>query len=97
MYVYLRAKFEFSSLIVTSFRHVGGGGVGGVGEGEILPPPFPTSERTSKKPTQINNQLSKHVTSAFKICYNQTDAYHKKKNILVGPKPFGSYKITPFI
>ena len=28
----------------------------------------------------INKQLSKHVTSAFK--------YHKK-NILVGPKPFG--------
>ena len=23
-------------------------------------------------------QLSKHVTSAFKLCYNQRDAYHKK-------------------
>ena len=29
----------------------------------------------------INKQLSKHVTSAFKLCYNQIDAYHKK-NIL---------------
>ena len=37
----------------------------------------------------INKQLSKHVTSAFKLCYSQIDAYHKKKNILVGPKPFG--------
>ena len=25
----------------------------------------------------INKQLSKHVTSAFKLCYTQTDAYHK--------------------
>ena len=37
--------------------------------------------------TYINKQLTKHITSAFKLCYNQTDAYHKKK-ILVGPKPF---------
>ena len=36
----------------------------------------------------INKQSSKHVTSAFKLCYRQIDAYHKK-NILVGPKPFG--------
>ena len=26
----------------------------------------------------INKQLSKHVTSAFKLCYSQIDAYHKK-------------------
>ena len=41
----------------------------------------------------INKQLSKHVTSAFKLCYSQIDAYHKKhikKHIIsVGPKPFG--------
>ena len=24
-------------------------------------------------------QLSKHVTSAFKLCYSQIDANHKKK------------------
>ena len=38
---------------------------------------------------RINKQLSKHVTSAFILCYSQIDAYHKKKHIiLVGPKPF---------
>ena len=26
----------------------------------------------------INKQLNKHVTSAFKLCYSQIDAYHKK-------------------
>ena len=45
----------------------------------------------------INKQLSKHVTSAFKLCYDQIDLYHKNHVILVGPKPFGLYKITPFI
>ena len=37
----------------------------------------------------INKQLSKHFTSAFKLCYSQMDAYHKKHIISVGPKPFG--------
>ena len=37
----------------------------------------------------INKQLSKHVTSAFKLCYDEIDVYHKKHVILVGPKPFG--------
>ena len=37
----------------------------------------------------INKQLSKHVTSAFKLCYSKIDAYHKKHAILVGTKPFG--------
>ena len=37
----------------------------------------------------INKQLSKHVTSAFKLCYNQIDAYHKKTNYFNEPKPFG--------
>ena len=26
----------------------------------------------------INKQISKHVPSAFKLCYNQTDAFYKK-------------------
>ena len=26
----------------------------------------------------LNKQLSKHVTSAFKPCYSEIDAYHKK-------------------
>ena len=48
MSVYLRAKFEVSSIILTRFRM-----------GVILPPPplhpspFFTSKRTPKKPTQI--------------------------------------------
>ena len=29
----------------------------------------------------INKQLSKHVTSAFKLCYSQIDAYHKKNHL----------------
>ena len=37
----------------------------------------------------INKKLSKHVTSAFKLCYSQIDVYHKNHIILVGPKPFG--------
>ena len=46
MGVYLRAKFEVSSIILTSFR---------LGGGVILPPPplLPTSKRTPKKPNQI--------------------------------------------
>ena len=45
MRLYLRAKFEVSSVILMGFRY-GGGGRGGV----IL---LPTSKRTPKKPTQI--------------------------------------------
>ena len=45
MCVDLRAKFEFSSMILTSFRLEGGG--------IILLPPLLTSERTPKKRTQI--------------------------------------------
>ena len=44
MCVYLHAKFQFSSIIVTGFRQVEGG--------VILTPP-PTSKWTPKKPTQI--------------------------------------------
>ena len=29
----------------------------------------------------INNQLRKHVTSPYKLCYSQTDAYHKKNKL----------------
>ena len=36
----------------------------------------------------INKQLSKYVTSTFKLCYSQINAYHKKNIILVRPKPF---------
>ena len=46
----------------------------------------------------INKQLSKHVTSAFKLCYSQIDSYHKKTHIIsVGPRPFLQYKINPFL
>ena len=36
----------------------------------------------------INKQLSKYVTSTFKLCYSQINAYHKKNIILVRPKLF---------
>ena len=32
----------------------------------------------------INKHLSKHVTSAFKLCYSQIDPYHKKKTYYFG-------------
>ena len=41
----------------------------------------------------INKQLSTNFTSAFKLCYSQTDAYHKKKHIiLMGPILLGNTK-----
>ena len=36
----------------------------------------------------INKQLSKHVPSAFKLCYSQIDTYHKKAYYLSGAKTF---------
>ena len=36
----------------------------------------------------INKQLSKHVTSAFKLCYSQIDPYHKKTYYFTGAKTF---------
>ena len=50
MGVYLRAKFEVYSIILTSFR-----------EGIVLPPP--PSKRTPKKPTQI--RVNFHLIKAF--------------------------------
>ena len=46
MGVYIRAKFQDSSIILTSFRQRGEGGV-------ILHTYTPNSKQTSKKPTQI--------------------------------------------
>ena len=36
----------------------------------------------------INNQLSKHVTLALKLCYSQIDAYHIKTYCFSGAKTF---------
>ena len=38
-----------------------------------------------------NKQLSKHVTSAFKLCYSQIDAFHKK-TFQWGQNPLGNTK-----
>ena len=54
MGVYLRAKLEGSSIILTGFRR--GGGV-------ILLPPPPTSKWTPKKPTQIKDKISEYFGS----------------------------------
>ena len=57
MCVYLRTKFQVSSIIVMSFR-----------QGVILPPqPHPTAKQTPKKPTQIrvNKNSSKYKNKAF--------------------------------
>ena len=50
MCVYICAKFEASSVILTSFRQKGGGR-GGWGTVILTPPP--TSNGSSEKPTQI--------------------------------------------
>ena len=54
MCVYLRAKFELSSISVTSFRHGGGSGI-------ILPPPPPQNKPLNPPPPppQINISRSK--------------------------------------
>ena len=44
MDVYLRVKFEVSNIIVTGFRHWGGGG------NLILPPPLPQNEPLKSPP-----------------------------------------------
>ena len=55
MDVYLRAKFEVSSIILTSFRQ------GRWGGGVILQPP--TTKRTPTKPTQIRVKKIANFTS----------------------------------
>ena len=40
----------------------------------------------------INKQLNKHVTSAFKLCYSQIDAYHKKTLFQWGQNLLGNTK-----
>ena len=47
MGVYLRAKFEHSSIVLTSFSKGGG----------VILPPSPTSKRTPKKPIQIRANI----------------------------------------
>ena len=56
MDVYLRDKFEVSSVILTSFRQVGGGG-------GKLPPPLSSSKRTPKEPTEskVKYQTETHL------------------------------------
>ena len=61
MCVYLRAKFEVSSISLTSFRQRGGGG--------NFSPSSPNSKRTPKKPTQIFqiNKLMKISTAVLSL------------------------------
>ena len=58
MSVFLRAKFEFSIVILRSFRQ----GVGG----RVVIYPHPTSKQTPKKPTQIRVKKNK-TTSTSKV------------------------------
>ena len=69
MCVYLRAKFEVSIIILTSFRQKRGGGEGGRA---ILPP---TSKQTPKKPTQIRVKKYRGVVSWKILCFQK---WHKK-------------------
>ena len=43
----------------------------------------------------INKQLRKHVTSAFKLCYSQIYAYHKKRYYFSGTKTFWVIQNNP--
>ena len=52
MGVYLRAKFEVSSIILTGFR-----------QGAIPPHPPATSKRTPKKPNQIRVTKNKGIAN----------------------------------
>ena len=52
MSVYLLAKFEVSSMILTSFRH----------RGNFTLPLPPTSKRTPKKPTQIRVKVTPDIS-----------------------------------
>ena len=50
---------------------------------------IPSSARFIKAGKKcINKELSKDVTSAFKLCYSQIDAYHKKTYYFSGAKTF---------
>ena len=80
MGVYLRAKLEVSSIILTGFRH----------GGNFTPPP-PTSKRTPKKPTQVRvKYLNKALPSlSFSIFQKlnmkrnltppQTETFHSQR------------------
>ena len=60
--VYLRAKFEASTIILTSLRH----------GGNLIIPPSPTSKRTPKKPTQIRfkgNNFTRWVAERKSNCW----------------------------
>ena len=58
MGVYLRAKLEGSSIILTGFRRGGGG--------NLTSPP--TSKRTPKKPTQIRvNKLKSGIKNGTEV------------------------------
>ena len=87
MCVYIGAKFEVCSIILTSFR-----------QGVILPPPPPssfTSKRTPKKPTQIRvkgtitiaplpvlagNPDNNNKEEVFKNCFLFNDCISKVNN-----------------
>ena len=69
MVVYLHAKYEVSSIILTSFRQAGG---------VILPLPPPTlstSKRTSKNPTQIM------VNEFCEMCVRNNMFWKTQKNL----------------
>ena len=62
MHVYLRANFQGSSIILTSFRQV-----------VILPPvsPILTSKQTPKRPTQVRVNLQKNIHSICEISFSR--------------------------
>ena len=62
IYVYLRTKFQVSSIILISVRQ---GGEGGEGEGGFYQPPHSTSKRTSKEPTKEFT----HIRVKYKCCH----------------------------
>ena len=76
MGVYLRAKFEVSSIIVTGFR-----------QGVILAPPPHTSKRTPKKSIQIRVKVwaffGKNIEKKHLHHHDKNDYYFWKSNIFV--------------
>ena len=70
MALYLRAKFEVSSITLTCFRQGGGGGV-------ILPPPSPQNESLNSPP-----RLGLNANWSSKHGENQSNAKWRKNRDL---------------
>ena len=72
MGLYVRAKFQFYRIILTSFRQ------------EMVIPPPTTTKRTPKEPTQVRlKQLSLNTKQEFELMYHLIDG-ERLLSVVVG-------------